>query len=61
MVETLVQWAEYITETGFAAALARADMEKAKKEAEKDRQKLLSLQGEDVNQDASRVNLIRKI
>ena len=28
-------------------------MEKAK-EAEKDRQKLLSLQGEDVNQDASR-------
>ena len=61
MVETLVQWAEYITENGFEAALARADMEKAKKEAEKDRQKLLSLQGEDVNQDASRVNLIRKI
>ena len=31
MVETLVQWAEYITENGFEAALARADMEKAKK------------------------------
>ena len=61
MVKTLVEWAEYITENGFEAALARADVEKAKREAEKDRQKLLAEQGEDVNQDASRVNLIRKI
>ena len=61
MVETLVQWAEFITENGFEAALARADMEKAQKEAEKDRNKLLAIQGEDVNEDASRVNLIRKI
>ena len=61
MVETLVQWAEFITENGFEAALERADMEKARKEAEKDRQKLLAIQGEDVNEDASRVNLIRKI
>jgi (E)-4-hydroxy-3-methylbut-2-enyl-diphosphate synthase len=61
MVETLVEWAEYITENGFEAALARADVEKAKREAEKDRQKLLAEQGQDVNQDASRVDLIRKI
>ena len=61
MVETLVQWAEFITENGFEAALARADMEKAQKEAEKDRKKLLAIQGEDVNEDASRVDLIRKI
>ena len=61
MVETLVQWAEFITENGFESALARADMEKAQKEAEKDRKKLLAIQGEDVNEDASRVDLIRKI
>ena len=61
MVETLVQWAEFITENGFEAALARADMEKAQKEAEKDRKRLLALQGEDVNEDAARVDLIRKI
>ena len=61
MVETLVHWAEFITENGFEAALARADMEKAQKEAEKDRKKLLAIQGEDVNEDASRVDLIRKI
>ena len=36
-------------------------MEKAQKEAEKDRKKLLAIQGEDVNEDASRVDLIRKI
>ena len=61
MVETLVQWAEFITENGFEAALARADMEKAQKEAEKDRKRLLAIQGEDVNEDAARVDLIRKI
>ncbi|MBC95705.1 4-hydroxy-3-methylbut-2-en-1-yl diphosphate synthase [bacterium] len=61
MVETLVQWAEFITENGFEAALARADMEKAQKEAEKDRKKLLAIQGEDANEDGSRVNLIREI
>ena len=36
-------------------------LQKAQKEAEKDREKLLAIQGEDVNEDASRVDLIRKI
>ena len=35
MVETLVQWAEFITENGFEAALARADMEKLKRKPRK--------------------------
>ena len=61
MVETLVEWAEFITENGTEAALARVDLEKAKKEAEKDRKNLLLEQGHDVNEDEKRVELIRKI
>ena len=34
MVDTLVEWAEYIVEHGVDAALARVDTTKAKKEAE---------------------------
>jgi len=61
MVETLVEWAEFITENGVEAALARVDLEKARKEAEKDRKDLLAEHGDDVNEDQKKVDLIRKI
>ena len=49
MVEQLVEWAEFINEHGVEAALARADLVKAAREAEKDRAKLLDDQGADAN------------
>ena len=61
MVEALVEWAEYIVEHGVDAALERVDLEKAEKEAEKDREKLLIDQGDDVNDGSQKVDLIRKI
>ena len=61
MVETLVEWAEFITENGVEAALAKVDLEKARKEAEKDRKDLLAEHGDDVNEDQKKVDLIRKI
>ena len=61
MVEALVEWAEYIVEHGVDAALERVDLEKAAKEAEKDREKLLMDQGDDVNDGFQKVELIRKI
>ncbi len=61
MVEALVEWAEYIVEHGVDAALERVDLEKAEKEAEKDRVKLLMDQGDDVNHGSQKVELIRKI
>jgi len=61
MVETLVEWAEFITANGVEAALGRVDLEKARKEAEKDRAHLLAEHGDDVNGDQKRVDLIRKI
>ncbi|MED5264933.1 MAG: flavodoxin-dependent (E)-4-hydroxy-3-methylbut-2-enyl-diphosphate synthase [Actinomycetota bacterium] len=61
MVEALVEWAEYIVENGVEAALERVDLEKARKEAEKDREKLLAEQGDDVNDGFQKVDLIRKI
>jgi len=61
MVEALVEWAEYIVEHGVDAALERVDLEKAEKEAEKDRVKLLMDQGDDVNDGFQKVDLIRKI
>ncbi len=61
MVESLVEWAEYIVEHGVDAALERVDLEKAEKEAEKDREKLLMDQGDDVNHGSQKVELIRKI
>ena len=61
MIEALVEWADYIVEHGVDAALERVDLDKAKKEAEKDREKLLSEQGEDVNDGSQKVKLIRKI
>ena len=61
MVDALVEWAEYIVEHGVDAALERVDLEKAEKEAEKDRERLLIDQGDDVNDGFQKVDLIRKI
>ena len=60
MVPTLVEWAEFIVEHGVEAALARANSEKAGKEADLDRRRLLSERGEDANQSEQRVELIRQ-
>ena len=60
MVPTLVEWAEYIAEHGTEAALARVDLEKARREAEKDRAALLAEQGDDANAAEQRVELIHK-
>ena len=59
MVGTLVEWAEFIHEHGAEAALARVDTERAKREAEKDRNALLESQGEDVNAAETKIELIR--
>ena len=61
MVDQLVEWAGFIAEHGADAALARVDTEKAAREAEKDRQRLLDEQGDDANDAGTRVDLIRKI
>ncbi len=60
MVGTLVEWAEFIAEHGTDAALARVDIEKARREAEKDRAALLDEQGADANASEQRVDLIHK-
>ena len=60
MVQTLVEWAEFIAEHGTDAALARVDTEKAAREAEKDRAALLVEQGDDANASEQRVDLIHK-
>lgn len=59
MVDTLVEWAEFIHEHGAEAALARVDIERARREAEKDRNALLESQGEDVNATETKIELIR--
>lgn len=59
MVDTLVEWAEFIHEHGAVAALARVDTERAEREAEKDRNALLESQGEDVNAAETKIELIR--
>jgi (E)-4-hydroxy-3-methylbut-2-enyl-diphosphate synthase len=61
MVEALVEWATYIAEHGTEAALARVDTEKARREAEKDRAKLLDEQGDDANDAGTRVDIIHRI
>ncbi len=58
MVPTLVDWAKFIAEHGAEAALARADTEVARREAEKDRAELLEIQGDDANASEQRVELI---
>lgn len=60
MVDTLVEWATFIADEGIDAALAKVDVEKASREAEKDRQLLLAEQGEDANNAESRVELMKK-
>jgi (E)-4-hydroxy-3-methylbut-2-enyl-diphosphate synthase len=60
MVSALVEWAEFIQEHGVDAALARVDLEKAAREAERDRRALLESQGDDVNASEQRVDLIHK-
>ena len=60
MVEQLVEWAEFMNEHGVEAALARADLAKAAREAEKDRVKLLGEQGDDANHAAEKIVEIRR-
>jgi len=60
MVEELVAWAELIHTEGVDAALARADVAVAEREARKDRARLLEEQGDDANASEARVDLIRR-
>ena len=60
MVATLVEWAELIHEHGVEAALARADTERAAREAARDRAMLLDAKGADANASEQRVELIHK-
>ena len=60
MVEALVSWAELIDAEGVEAALARADVERAGREAERDRTALLNTQGDDANEVAARVDIVRR-
>jgi (E)-4-hydroxy-3-methylbut-2-enyl-diphosphate synthase len=60
MVEQLVEWAEFITEHGTEAAVARVDTAKASKAAEEDRAALLDEKGTDANNSEARVELIRR-
>jgi (E)-4-hydroxy-3-methylbut-2-enyl-diphosphate synthase len=60
MVAALVEWAEFINEHGTEAAVARVDTEKARREAERDRARLLDSQGDDANHSGERIELIRK-
>jgi len=60
MVDQLVEWAEFIQEHGVDAALARVDLVKAAREAEKDRARLLDEQGADANKAGEKIVEIRK-
>ena len=60
MVDQLVEWAEFIQEHGVEAALARVDLVKAAREAEKDRARLLQDQGADANHASEKIVEIRK-
>lgn len=60
MVGQLVEWAEFITEHGVDAALERVDLEKARREAERDRARLLVEQGDDANHAAEKIVEIRR-
>ncbi len=60
MVDQLVEWAEFINEHGVEAALARVDLVKAAREAEKDRAKLLDDKGDDANHASEKIVEIRK-
>ena len=60
MVDSLVEWAEFINEHGIEAAIARADTAKAEREAARDRSQLLDAKGDDVNQSGERIVNIRE-
>ncbi|MFM7490275.1 MAG: flavodoxin-dependent (E)-4-hydroxy-3-methylbut-2-enyl-diphosphate synthase [Actinomycetota bacterium] len=60
MVEALVEWAEFIHEHGTDAAMARADVEKAEREAAKDRSALLDAKGDDANNSTDKIVEIRR-
>ncbi|MGI9601956.1 MAG: flavodoxin-dependent (E)-4-hydroxy-3-methylbut-2-enyl-diphosphate synthase [Acidimicrobiales bacterium] len=60
MVDALVEWAEFIAEHGVEAALERVDTDKARREADRDRQMLLETQGDDANHAEQRVELMRR-
>ena len=60
MVDALVEWATFINEHGVDAAIARADTERAEREANKDRSALLKEQGDDANHSQERIVEIRK-
>jgi (E)-4-hydroxy-3-methylbut-2-enyl-diphosphate synthase len=60
MGEQRVEGAEFIHEHGTDAALARADLKKAAREADKDRAKLLAEQGDDANNANEKIVQIRK-
>ena len=62
MVDTLVEWADYIVEHGTEAALERARHTKAeaKKAAAEDRARNLGDRGDDANDSEAVVELIRK-
>ncbi|HUR76785.1 MAG TPA: flavodoxin-dependent (E)-4-hydroxy-3-methylbut-2-enyl-diphosphate synthase [Acidimicrobiales bacterium] len=60
MVHALVEWAEYIVEHGADAAIAKADVAVATREAERDRAALLDDKGADANNAEQKIALIRK-
>ena len=60
MVSTLVEYAERLMHEGADAVLAAADLDKAAREAERDRAALLEEKGADANASEARVELIRK-
>jgi (E)-4-hydroxy-3-methylbut-2-enyl-diphosphate synthase len=60
MVDSLVEWAEFINEHGVEAAIAKADTARAEREAARDRSALLDAQGPDVNHAAEKIVEIRK-
>ena len=60
MVDALVEWAEFINEHGTEAAIARADVAKATREARLDRDALLDEKGVDANHAGEKIEIIRK-
>ena len=62
MVDTLVEWADFIGEHGVDAALerARSTREQARRAAEEDRRRNLDDRGLDANASEQTVELLRK-
>jgi (E)-4-hydroxy-3-methylbut-2-enyl-diphosphate synthase len=60
MVESLVEWAEFIHEHGTEAAIARVDTALAEREAAKDRSALMEAQGDDANNTSEKLVEIRR-